>query len=154
MSPSFPLKAEGIIFRGLGAPKCVSAGKVTQRAFERREPNAKRRGDPSGVSVNPTPFYAIAYLREPVGVASLDCDDIRKLKNPFDGLQLDVEWNREDHGNILNVPYYRTDLPDKQQQLLEDLLYDLVRISSLVSDDVFGEALKQKAKAKNSKTTA
>ena len=134
------------MFRGLGAPKCISAGKVTQRAFERREPKPGRRGDPTGISVNPTPVYAVAYLREPVGIASLPCADIRELKNPFNGLNLDVEWNKEHHGNILNVPYYRTDLPDEQQRMLEDFLYDLAIIAVLESEKVFEGAMKEKRK--------
>ena len=147
VSQSFPVKAQGIVFRGLGAPKCVSAGRVTQRAFERREPKPGKRGDPTGISVNPTPTHAIAYLKEPVGIASLSCGDVRELKNPFDGLSLDVEWNKERHGNILNVPFYRTDLPDDRQQLLEDFLYDLATIASLESEKVFDQALKEKKKS-------
>jgi hypothetical protein len=146
VSKSFPVKAQGIVFRGLSAPKCISAGKVTQRAFERREPKPGRRGDPTGISVNPTPAYAIAYLKDPVGIASLSCDDVRELKNPFDSSSLDVEWNNEHHGNILNVPYYRTDLPDEQQRILEDFLYDLSTIAALESEKVFGAAMKEKNK--------
>ena len=134
------------MFRGLSAPKCVSAGKVTQRAFERREPKLGRRGDPTGISVNPTPADAVAYLKDPVGIASLSCDDVRELKNPFDGANLDVEWNKEHHGNIMNVPYYRTDLPDEQQRMLEDFLYDIATTATLESERVFAEAMKEKKK--------
>lgn len=81
-----------------------------------------------------------------MGIASLSCDDIRELKNPFDGSNLDVEWNKENHGNILNVPYYQTNLPDEQQRMLEDFLYDIATIAALESEKVFDEVMKGKKK--------
>lgn len=82
-----------------------------------------------------------------MGIASLSCGDVRELKDPFNGLNLDVEWNKEHHGNILNVPFYRTDLPDDRQQLLEDFLYDPATIASLESEKVFDQALKEKKRS-------
>ena len=141
----YPSKATGLVYRALRGSLWIHKGdlaKPTTSAYVRRKPSPEKAGDPSGISFSDTPRTAVMNVN-PHGVMEICCESVCSLRNEFDNISLETEWDDASHGNIKNVPYYDEEGDEDQLKEANRLAAELVNVSTVVLNKA--DALKLKA---------